>query len=71
MWGDDELHSDDSTEENIRENGENGFAEDVEDDSDGANSEHNEGNEDRNEATVSSQEHMIQRRERRKPIKYL
>jgi len=67
VWGDDELHSDDSTEENIRENGENGFAEDVEDDSDGANSEHNEGNEDRNEATVSSQEHMIQRRERRRP----
>jgi len=48
VWGDDELHSDDSTEENICENGENGFAEDVEDDSDGANSEHNEGNGDRN-----------------------
>ena len=38
----------------------------MEDDSDGANSEHNEGNRDRNEATVSSQ-HMIQRRERRRP----
>lgn len=53
LWGDDELHSDESEE-------------DTEVDNDGANSEHNDESEVRNEATMSSQDHMIQGRERRK-----
>lgn len=54
MWGDDDkLHIDE-------------FEENIEVDSDGANSEHNE-SVIRNEATMNSQEHIIQGRERRKP----